>query len=437
MLVQTKYGSLQGVRENGHWVFKGVPYAKPPVGALRWKAPEPPQPWEGVLTADRFRARCPQTARQPGSFYDREFGDPATSAVPLSEDCLYLNLWVPEHTPEEKLPVAVWIHGGAFLTGCGFEKQFDGKAMADRGVILVTINYRLGVWGFLAHPWLREESGVSGNYGILDQIAALKWVQENIAAFGGDKDNVTVFGQSAGAMSVLTLISSELSRGLFARAIVQSGLGLESGRPLEQAEEDGLAFSQAAGAENLEQLRRLPTEQVSRLEGPLIAKGFQSGGGLTFSPVVDGYVLKEGYHELWRQGKMHPVPYLIGCNREDMRSDPQALARGEQGGMYHAMEDFARQACPNTPVYAYYFTRQMPGDNSGAFHSAELWYVFGTMDRAWRPWTPEDHRLCDQILSCWTRFMKTGNPNENGQESWPAYTLEAPHIQILDVKSGT
>ena len=161
MLVQTKYGSLQGVRENGHWVFKGVPYAKPPVGALRWKAPEPPQPWEGVLTADRFRARCPQTARQPGSFYDREFGDPATSAVPLSEDCLYLNLWVPEHTPEEKLPVAVWIHGGAFLTGCGFEKQFDGKAMADRGVILVTINYRLGVWGFLAHPWLREESGVS------------------------------------------------------------------------------------------------------------------------------------------------------------------------------------------------------------------------------------------------------------------------------------
>lgn len=301
----------------------------------------------------------------------------------------------------------------------------------------MTINYRLGVWGFLAHPWLREESGVSGNYGILDQIAALKWVQENIAAFGGDKDNVTVFGQSAGAMSVLTLISSELSRGLFARAIVQSGLGLESGRPLEQAEEDGLAFSQAAGAENLEQLRCLPTEQVSRLAGPLIAKGFRSGGGLTFSPVVDGYVLKEGYHELWRQGKTHPVPYLIGCNREDMLSDPQALARGEQGGMYHAMEDFARQACPNAPVYAYYFTRQMPGDNSGAFHSAELWYVFGTMDRAWRPWTPEDHRLCDQILSYWTRFMKTGNPNEDGQESWPAYTLEAPHIQILDVKSGT
>ena len=152
---------------------------------------------------------------------------------------------------------------------------------------------------------------------------------------------------------------------------------------------------------------------------------------------VDGYVLKEGYHELWRQGKTHPVPYLIGCNREDMLSDPQALARGEQGGMYHAMEDFARQACPNTPVYAYYFTRQMPGDNSGAFHSAELWYVFGTMDRAWRPWTPEDHRLCDQILSYWTRFMKTGNPNEDDQENWPAYTLESPHIQILDVKSGT
>ena len=210
---KTKYGQVHGVQKDGYTVFRGVPYAKPPVGEKRFCPPEEPACWEGVYKADHFGCVCPQTEHEPDSFYGKEFYLDPEFGMKQSEDCLYLNIWTPANTVDEKLPVAFWIHGGAFMHGFSHESEFDGAAYCERGVILVAINYRLGAFGFLAHPWLSEESGAgrSGNYAILDQIAALKWVKENIAAFGGDPENITVFGQSAGCMSVQTLVSSPLT----------------------------------------------------------------------------------------------------------------------------------------------------------------------------------------------------------------------------------
>lgn len=428
MQIQTKYGKMEGVRMDDVIIYKGIPYAKAPTGDLRWKAPQEPEPWEGVFHADTFGNRALQRPREVGSFYYKEFESPE-NATPLSEDCLYLNIWTPAESGG-KLPVALYIHGGAFLGGYGHEAVFDGTSYAKKGVILVTINYRLGVWGFLAHKWLRDEHGVSGNYGTLDQIAALRWVKENIAAFGGDPDNVTVFGQSAGAMSTLALCSSPLTVGLFAKAIIQSGMGLNCDFFMEQAEKDGEDFMNNARITSVEELRQASIPVVSQASGPLIMKGFtERHGVLIYEPVIDGYVLTDTFHNLMAQGKLHDIPYIVGSNKNDMLTDAAAVAAGNKGPMYAAAEEFAAgmSEVQSNPVYAYYFTRQLPGDEAGAFHSAELWYTLGSLRKCWRPMTEADYALEEKMVTEWTDFMKSGNPG------WKAYTKAEPHIEVLDI----
>ena len=268
LMVQTKYGILEGVQEEGYAKFLGVPYAQPPVGALRWKRPQPPRHWDGIRKADHFSHRAWQTVQEPprdgqGINYAKEFYENPAFMPEMDEDCLYLNIWTPDVSTDKKLPVAFYIHGGAFLNGFGSEIEFDGEAFARRGVILVTINYRLGAFGFFAHPGLKQEDpdGCCGNYGIYDQIAALQWVRDNIANFGGDPDKITIFGQSAGAMSVQTLLSSPLTKGMIAGAILQSGGGYKGGfnsnRTLEQAEMLGNKYMEICGASTLEDMRAL------------------------------------------------------------------------------------------------------------------------------------------------------------------------------------
>lgn len=435
MIVETKYGKLQGITGNGYTLYKGVPYASPPIGKLRWMPPQPVQSWEGVRKATEYRGKCIQRPRQPGSFYDKEFSG-EDNAFGMTEDCLYLNIWVPE-TLEKQMPVAFYIHGGAFLSGCGDEKEFDGKALTEKGVILVTINYRLGVWGFLAHPWLSDESeqNVSGNYGILDQLAALQWIKENIAAFGGNPENITVMGQSAGAISVLTLASCQFAKGLFQRAIIQSGLGLDRTNSLKQAEAEGEEFAKLAGVKSLEEMRELSVDAILQASGPIIMKGFQGNGGLIYAPITDGWLVPELSENDSSSKHVLDIPYIVGSNSNDMLTSVESLANGDKGPMYKGTEDFAHRVsnCQSSPIYVYYFQRQLPGDDAGAFHSAELWYTFGSLNHCWRPMKEEDYELSAEMVYCWTQFMKTGNPNVPDTNVWQAYTEDNPYIHIWDV----
>lgn len=423
---------------DGYDVFWGVPYAKPPVGELRWRAPQEPDAWEGVYHADQYPNRSMQTPH-PMEFFDKEFYDDEERKTPFSEDGLYLNIWTPAKQAGEKLPVAMWIHGGAFLGGSGHEKEFDGAAYCKRGVILVTINYRLGPLGFLAHPWLTEESsklggpGVSGNYGSLDQIAALQWIRENIEAFGGDPENITVFGQSAGGESTHTLITSPLTKGMISKAIIQSGLGLTKDRTLADAERDGMEFAALAGVHSLEEMRNLTTEQVFAAAGPLIGRGFATDS-MTFAPNIDGWLLEQGFDEALEQGNVHDIPYMTGSTKQDIRVDLEKLADGERGIVYECCKRWGeeRSKSGHAPAWIYYFTRQLPGDDAGAFHSSELWYMFGTLDRCWRPSTEGDYQLSDRMMDYWTNFMKSGDPNGEGLPRWNTYAEESD-IQILDV----
>ena len=434
-LIKTKYGMVEGVEGESCQVYWGMPYAQPPVGDLRWRAPQPPQPWDGVYKADRYPNRSMQETQLPPGFYDKEFYDQPQYMTPVSEDSLYLNIWTPKDAEGKKLPVALWIHGGAFMGGFGHEKEFDGEAYCRRGVILVTINYRLGVMGFLAHPWLSAENpkGISGNYGILDQMAALDWVRDNIAAFGGDPDNITVFGQSAGCMSVQTLVSSPLTEGKISKAILQSGVGLSYDHPLTQAEKEGEELARNTGVNTLEELRQLPFEKLMEAAVPLIMRGFETME-LPFTPLIDGVVLTEGYNNRVEGGRVHSIPYLIGSTKNDIAVDPEALARGEKGKVYEGCDRWCQAMLDNgrAPAYRYYFTRQLPGDDAGAFHSSELWYTFGTYGRCWRPLTQGDADLSAQMLDYWTNFMKTGDPNGPGLPQWKGWKSEA-EVQIFDV----
>ena len=440
-MITTAYGKLEGVRHDGYTAYLGVPYAAPPVGELRWKAPQPPVPWEGVYRADHFAHRSMQApSREPG-FYDKEFRDDPQYLTEPDEDSLYLNIWVPDGAEGQKLPVAFWIHGGAFMGGSGFEKEFDGAAYCRRGVILVTINYRLGVWGFLAHPWLTAESErhVSGNYGILDQIAALEWVHANIAAFGGDPENITVFGQSAGAMSTQTLISSPLTGGLIRRAVMQSGGGYRVGlnrddMTLAKEEEYGLELTRVAGVQDLASLRALPAGKIMALMGDFMQAVFPKSRGLFLVPNIDGYVLPLSYTDAIAQDTIKDIPYLLGSNKDDIMTTPEQKAAGTTPPLQQGCEAFAaaRTEQGHRPAYVYYFTRQLPGDDAGAFHSGELWYTFGTLGRAWRPFTEADRQLSGRMLDCWVSFMKTDDPNPEGA-AWRPYTAEDPYVQVFDI----
>ena len=436
--ITCKYGRIEGIERGSYSIFLGIPYAKPPAGPLRWHRPVPPEPWEGVYSATRFPNRSMQELHED-PFYDKEFYGDAVYQTPVSEDSLYLNIWTPARQCGEKLPVAFWIHGGAFMGGFGHEKEFDGEAYCRRGVILVTVNYRLGPLGFLAHPWLTAEAAaeggpaVSGNYGILDQIAALTWVRENIAAFGGDPDNITVFGQSAGGMSTQTLLSSPLTRGMIAHAILQSCVGLSYDHDLSSAEALGLQFAANAGVDSLEAMRALTPEQVFAAAGPIIMAGFPKME-LPYTPILDGWVLTEGYDEAMNGGGTHPIPTIVGSNLNDIATERESVKRGERGKVYAGSLAWAEaQRSRGRPVWLYDFQRQLPGDGEGAFHSAELWYMFGTHPRCWRPMTAGDRALSEHMLDYWTNFCRTGDPNGEGLPRWESFTGEESRL-IFDVK---
>lgn len=419
-------GMIQGVKEGKVTVFKGIPYAAPPVGNLRWQAPQPVIPWEGVKICDHFGPIAMQSDQDPNGFYCKEF---YWQGLPeRSEDCLYLNVWTPSKAvgkTSRKLPVALWIHGGGFGAGFSNEITMDGTEWAKRGVILVSINYRLGIMGFLG-----------GNYGLQDQMAALKWVYDNIAAFGGDPQNITLMGQSAGALSIKQLVSSPLCRDYIAKAIIQSGGGIAvpSTAPAKQREaSDGHELAEAAGYASVDAMRGVPYAELDAKLSPVITALFlaalQEGkdpvAALVTVPHWDGKVVDKDFDTAVYDGSVADIPYLIGF----------VTADGEMLGG-EAVRRFSqyRNSHSEHKAYTYHFTRNLPGDDedpasdSGAFHSGELWYMFGTLDRSWRPFTKADYKLSEQMLEAWTRFCKTGNPG------WAPDTESSPNIKIFDIK---
>lgn len=470
--VKTKYGEVQGVPSSseGVSVFRGVPYAQPPVGNLRWRAPREPEPWSGVLLCDRFRAAAMQTkATMP--FYVKEFPIDY-SQISISEDCLYLNIWTPANSPADKFPVMVYFHGGGDVTGFPHEPEHDGAHLAEKQVIYINVTYRLNVFGFMAHPDLTAESsyGASGNYGLLDQVASLKWVRENIGAFGGDPDKVTIFGQSAGAGNVHAHCVSPLSKGLFQRAISISGSGVVSlmrASTLRDEEEKGLAFQKACSCSSLKELRDLP-------EAMVLAYMTQSHINCSFC--IDNYFLFEDPSQAIINGRHHSVDimagscanegaafgygyrnsergfkdavnsffpgveetawklYKIHSDEEAVQSDYDVMADGAVFGTNYWAK--IHNKLGRKPVYVYYFCRKLPDERGnpsqeGSFHSGDLWYVHGTMDRSWRAFSEMDYRLSDLEMSYFTNFAKYADPNGEGLPEWTPYTPESPCSMLL------
>jgi para-nitrobenzyl esterase len=454
-------------------VYKGIPFAAPPVGALRWKAPARPAPWKGVRACTQLGHACPQPLI-PISAVDEE----------KSEDCLYLNVWTAAEEKGAELPVMVWIHGGSYAFGSGGQAIYDGEALARRGVVLVTINYRLGPFGFLAHPALSKESGHgSGDYGLLDQIAALEWVKRNVAAFGGDPSSVTIFGESAGAGSVTALMISPLAKGLFHRAIAQSGVVYA--RPLrekafgqEPAEKTGERFAEALGCGKSDDvLAALRAKSAQELLETAAASVNPLEGAFSFTPVIDGWVIPED--PLLLMGKQPDVPLLIGTTADEgtifVLANPQArsvanykkflesifskeservLAQypaASDGEVSKALSSFIGDAYFIAPTrvfvrsranlrsktFVYHFTRVSPGAKLlglGAHHAAELRYVFETLDAAGGlGLDKKDRTLSKTIAAAWIRFAKTGDPNGEGLPAWPAYaTTKDEHLELGD-----
>jgi para-nitrobenzyl esterase len=452
--VHTRYGILAGTEDNGLRVFKGVPYATPPVGDLRWKAPVPLKPWPGVRPANQFMASCIQPSR----------------IEPQSEDCLYLNVWAPGGA--RNAPVMVWIHGGGYLTGSGSIPLYNGRALARQGAVVVTLNYRLGVLGFFAHPQLSRESPehISGNYGLLDQIAALQWVRDSISAFGGDPRNVTIFGESAGAGSVTCLLFSPLAKGLFHRAIAESGAlddqlkDLRNARGgIESAERQGLELahdSACGGANTLACLREMSGRLLLKM-APAISC-LECTQRNTFGPIVDGHVVPAQPHDLLRAGKLNPAAILTGSNRGEgtivigVRPVPnvdgyRAWMRGrfkDQAdhvlATYPAESDDAVRAalrdvytdswylCPSRSLaaaaktaYLYQFTRVRPGTEMRTAHGMELPYVFDTLRTIGGRVEEVDRTLAGLMSAAWYRFAARGDPNGDGLPEWRRYDRES------------
>lgn len=420
-------GKIQGVASNDPsvLVYKGVPYAAAPVGDLRWKAPQAVTPWEGVIIADKWGAAAMQNSgKATGDFYFKEFyadGDPE-----FSEDCLYLNIWTPADAvaqPDKKLPVAMWIHGGAYDHGYGYEVTMDGDAWAKRGVILVTINYRVGIFGFMAHPDLIAEDAKNapGNYGTLDQIAALKWIKNNIAQFGGDPTNITILGQSAGAASIKNLVMSPLSKKLISHAIIQSGGGIDEQvlpeQSLTEFAADCKVFMDENGLTDLAKMRAASAEQLMEIFN-------NKPQELRFRPHYDSVNIPYGFTAATFDGTIANVPYMIGyCSNDNPAMGP--------GIQRFATE---RKKQHTKPVYTYLFARPLPGDNAGSFHSSELWFMFHTLDRAWRPFTEADYKLADEMTDAWTNFAKTGNPNAPDSNDWKPYDPETDFTYVFDIE---
>jgi para-nitrobenzyl esterase len=446
--VRVEQGLLSGVAGAAPEVrvFKGVPFATAPVSDLRWRAPKPASKWTGVRNASEFSAICMQ--RRPNA------AGIGPEPRPMSEDCLYLNIYTAAKSANDKLPVMVWIHGGALTAGAG--SIYDGEQLARKGVVVVTINYRLGVFGFFAHPELSKESdrSASSNYGLLDQIAALQWVQKNIAAFGGDIKRVTIFGESAGSWSTNLLAASPLARGLFHRVIGESGGQFEPMKGLAQAEQAGAKFG------TLAELRAKPAEELQSAMGA----AFVGATGGYSGPVVDGWCLPEDVYDIYAKGKQTDVPVLIGSNADEgtmftpatvtlqamkdsaqQRFGPDANAflklypaqsdteawRAQADSMRDQvfgweMRTWARMQTKTgkSKVYLYFFSHVPPGPAAarmGAYHSAEIAYVFHNTHRPTRPWQENDHQLSEIMSSYWVNFATTGDPNGKGLPAWPAF----------------
>lgn len=421
-------GNIIGVvtPTKGVIAYKGVPFAAPPVGDLRWKEPQPVVPWTGVKVADKYGAAAEQVTWDPQSFYGKEWR--ASGSVPFNEDCLYLNIWTPAAGQTGKeLPVAMWIHGGGYREGFAFEPEMDGgEEWATSGVILVTVTYRLGVLGFFSHPLLSAESahGVSGNYGLMDQIAAVRWIHDNIQQFGGDPNNITVFGQSAGAGSIQALCASPLSKNLISHAISMSGGGLSDfrlgGGPLDTVQLANKNFMDHFKKTTLKEMRALSFDGLLKMAKEY---GEATKKPMFWGPVTDKYVSTGTFNEEAKAGRIADIPYIFGYTANDLFD------------MRKAVEDFCalRSKQSSKPAYAYVFARQLPGDTSGAFHSADLWYVFHSFRYSWRPFTAGDNALSKQMVAYWTNFAKFGNPNGPGEGAWTAYTPAVPKLMTLDV----
>ncbi len=472
--VRTEAGAVEGSTSTDGkiQIFRGIPYAAPPVGALRWKEPQPVAAWQGVRKATEFGARC----MQGNVFGDMVFRDAAPS-----EDCLYLNVWTPKASSDAKLPVMVWIYGGGFQAGATSEPRQDGEHLAHKGVVVVSMNYRLGIFGFFSHPDLTKESPhhASGNYGLQDQAAALQWVRKNIAAFGGDSENVTIFGESAGSFSVSALMASPISKGLIHRAIGESGAFFGRtlpAKPLADSEQDGAKFSQAIGADSLEKLRAIGSQEM-------LDDASKDKNSFRFGPNVDGYFFPESPVEIYAKGNQAHVALLAGWNHDEGNyhmffgadaatkenfakkagvtfgekapdilkafpadTDEQAKTSADLlstagfigYGTWKWIE--AQSKVDGVPVYRYEFDQAPPAaapaagsttpasaDPPRAYHSAEIEFVFGMLDSKKLPWRPEDYELSEQMGTYWTNFAKTGDPNSSGLPKWPRYGEKNSH----------
>jgi para-nitrobenzyl esterase len=481
-IVESTTGAVSGVRS-----FKGIPFAQPPVGDLRWREPQPMKNWTGVRNADEFGPRCMQRTSPRADYWFRSNG--------MSEDCLYLNVWTPAKSGNERLPVLVYIFGGGFQNGDGSEPRYDGESMARKGIVAVTVNYRTNVFGFFAHPELTKESPhkASGNYGLLDQNAALHWVQRNIAAFGGDPKRVTIAGESAGSISVSALMASPLSRGTIAGAIGESGSMTTSlpPRPLAEAEQGGVKFAASAGAASLAALRAMSAEEIQEAA---------ANGGVRFSTALDGYFLPKTLPQIFAAGEQAKIPLLAGSNSEEQPA--RSVLRGAEptpenfadavrklygehadqvlkvyaastpDDVVQAATDLAsarfvgfstwqwtelHMKTGGKPVYRYMYTRVRPkftppqdqppasGDVEGggpppsprgASHSAEIQYAMGNLDLDKRyAWEPEDYKVSEMMQSYFANFIKTGNPNGPELPNWPTYSSRTNYQRMrLDVE---
>ncbi|MFJ8113954.1 carboxylesterase/lipase family protein [Streptomyces sp. NPDC096132] len=470
---RTEHGRVSGTAAllPGVTVFKGVPYAASTEGPRRWRPPVPPAPWDGVRPAHSFGPLCPQP---PSALAD--------PALPRGEDCLNLTVWTAAVQSAARLPVLVWLHGGRFLYGSGADPQYDGSALAAQGLVVVTVNSRLGVLGYLATPGLGAESadGTSGNYGLLDQIAALTWVRRNIAAFGGDPGRVTIAGQSSGAASVMDLVYSPLAAGLFRCALADSAVLhprdpaiatlAPSHRTLAQAEHDGAAYARERGADTPDELRALPVDTLiegSAADDPRIPG---SPPPPLFRPVVDGRVLPDTYGTVLAAGAQNDVPLLLGNNRDESGAGPGVAPTVEEyehraAGRYGdftaefltlypaatdteasaqhtaARADSARTSThlwteewtkgATSPVFTHFWTRTPPGPEGaarGAYHGSEIPYLLGSLHALDRPWTEEDRHTAALLTAYVTRFASTGDPNGPGLPTWPATRADRPEV---------
>ncbi|UQZ36131.1 carboxylesterase [Paenibacillus sp. PK3_47] len=477
--VEVENGTVQGLPAADPRItsFKGIPFAAPPTGVNRWRSPQPAADWEGVLQAFQFAPVSMQVRQEidDNNIYTREWA--VEPDIAMSEDCLYLNVWTPAKHKDEKLPVYVWYFGGGLQVGHPAEMEFDGERIARRGIVVVTINYRLNVFGFLSHPEITAEApGAPANFGNLDQQAATRWVKRNIAAFGGNPDLITIGGQSAGGGSVMSQLTSPQNEGLFQRAIVESGIftNLYPGTPmpglrnsLEEAEQDGVRFFNYLGVSSLAEARQL--DAVYLRDKAVEYRGF-------WGTVTDGVFQAGNPFELFLQNKRWMVPVMFGHTSSEFFSVPdtvtiedfrkmaadlfgedagtflelcgaktgdaieEARKRASVSGIEYAIRIAAQASAANggeAQIYYYNFDAEIPGwDNPGTFHSVDLWFFFETLAKCWRPFVGKHYDLARQMCNYWCYFIRSGDPNgrdSTGEElpRWEPYTPEAPYGMLF------